>query len=300
MGKFKPMLAAKVDDTGLATLPYPMWGSAKLDGVRANIHRVDTKPIVMSRSMTPFPNKRLQLQFGREDFMGYDGELCVGNPTDKNLCDNTRAETSTIHGNCTADFYVFDRWDLDMPYHQRQSRIYPDANLRVHYLPQVVLANADDVLAYEDEQVRAGYEGIILRRPDSPYKQNRSTLKEAYLLKVKRYCDAEAVVIGFEELMHNANEATESNTGHTKRATFQENLVPMDTLGALIVRGINGPFKDVTFNIGTGFTAAQRKALWLNREKALNKIVTYKYFPIGVKDKPRHPVFKCFRDPRDM
>lgn len=293
---FRPMLAAKVDDAGLAKLPYPMWGSPKLDGVRATIH----DKVVQSRSMTPFPNKRLQLRFGREELHGYDGELCVGNPTDKNLCDNTRAETSTIHGNCTADFYVFDRWDLDLPYNLRQARIYPNADLRVHYLPQTVLENPEDVLAYEDEQVSAGYEGIILRRPDAPYKQNRSTLREAYLLKVKRYCDAEAIVIGFEELMHNGNEATTSNLGTTKRATFQENLVPMDTLGALIVRGINGPFKDVVFNIGTGFTAAQRKAIWLNRDKALGKIATYKYFPIGVKDKPRHPVFKCFRDPRDM
>lgn len=300
MSVFKPMLAAKVDDAGLATLPYPLWGSAKLDGVRMSVHAGPDKPIAQSRSMTPFPNQRLQLQFGREELLGYDGELCVGNLTDKNLCDNTRAETSTIHGPCTATFHVFDRHDVDMEYANRYARIYDYPDLRVFRHEQVLLNNADDVLDYEARQVEAGYEGIIIRRPDGRYKQNRSTLREALLLKVKRYEDAEAIVIGFEELMHNANEATTSNTGHTKRATFQENLVPMDTLGALIVRGINGTFKDVVFNIGTGFTAAQRKAIWLNRERVLGKICTYKYFPIGVKDKPRHPVFKCFREARDM
>jgi len=35
----------------------------------------------------------------------------------------------------------------------------------------------------------------MLRHPQSPYKQGRSTPKEAYLLKVKRFSDGEAVIV---------------------------------------------------------------------------------------------------------
>jgi DNA ligase-1 len=46
----------------------------------------------------------------------------------------------------------------------------------------------------------------------------------------------------------------------------------------------------VEFNIGTGFTAEDRaKKDWVGL------IVKYKFFPIGVKDKPRHPVYLGLR-----
>ena len=54
----------------------------------------------------------------------------------------------------------------------------------------------------------------------------------------------------------------------------------------------------VEFEIGTGFTAAEREALWL--APPIGKIVKYKFFPVGVKDRPRHPVFLGFREAEDM
>jgi DNA ligase-1 len=54
------------------------------------------------------------------------------------------------------------------------------------------------------------------------------------------------------------------------------------------------------FSIGTGFTLAQREALWQAREDLLGRIVSYKYFPSGSKEKPRHPIFVSFRDLDDM
>jgi DNA ligase-1 len=71
-------------------------------------------------------------------------------------------------------------------------------------------------------------------------------------------------------------------------------------MGTLCVRGINGEFKGVEFGIGSGFDQATRQSLWDNRQNMLGKVVTYKYFSIGVKDKPRFPVFKGFRDMTDI
>ena len=50
-----------------------------------------------------------------------------------------------------------------------------------------------------------GYEGLMLRAPDGPYKFGRSTVKENTLLKVKNFLDDEAEVIGFKEQTTNTN-----------------------------------------------------------------------------------------------
>lgn len=289
--KFRPMLAAKADVESLAKLTFPLLASVKLDGVRAIVK----DGVVYSRSMTPFPNKALQAKLGRPELNGYDGELIVGNPWDKNVCDATRAETASINAPCSADFYVFDRHDLDMPYVQRMARIYPHVD--VHVLEQRYVNSLAEVQGFESNTLEQGYEGIILRAPNAPYKQNRSTLREQFLIKLKRFEDSEAVIIGMEELMHNANEAQESNIGLTKRQTLQENLVGMNTMGALLVRDIH---TGVEFKIGTGFTQAQRDQFWRFGEGVKGELVKYKYFPVGVKDKPRHPVYLGFRDRRDM
>ena len=46
----------------------------------------------------------------------------------------------------------------------------------------------------------------MLRDPSSLYKQGRHTLKSQALMKLKKFYDDEAKVIGFEEKMHNNNE----------------------------------------------------------------------------------------------
>ena len=56
----------------------------------------------------------------------------------------------------------------------------------------------------------------------------------------------------------------------------------------------------VEFRIGTGFDQADRDSLWRAEGGVLGRIVKYKFFPVGVKEKPRHPVFLGFRDKRDM
>jgi len=56
----------------------------------------------------------------------------------------------------------------------------------------------------------------------------------------------------------------------------------------------------VEFSIGTGLTALQRGVFWARQDDYLGKTVKYKFFPVGVKDKPRHPVFLGLRHPEDM
>lgn len=284
---FRPMLAAEVD---LEKLKYPCYVSAKLDGVRAIVR----DGVVYSRSNKPIPNKFVREMFGHLNH--YDGELIVGPPTAKDVYTRTlsavMSKSDETGGNTR--FYVFDHIKYpSWPYKQRYEELtggdaYKHQQISVH--------NETQLLMIEEELLDEGYEGLILRDPLAPYKNGRSTVNEGYLLKLKRFSDCECRIIGFEERMHNANEAQTNELGRTKRSSHQENKYGRGDLGALILRHPDG----YEFNCGTGFTDEERARIWNNREDYLGLMAKVKYFAVGMKDKLRHPVWLGLRDEKDM
>lgn len=281
----KPMLAC---EASLKALKFPVLASPKLDGVRALVRG----GLVLSRSLKPIPNRHVQLLFGRPYLEGFDGELLLGDPTHPEAYRRTVSAVMSIEGEPDVDFHVFDRWDRDYPYNE----------VALPYgltLPvsSTLIRTMEELEEYEVALLDKGYEGVMLRDPQSPYKFGRSTSKEGYLLKLKRFADSEAEIIGFEELRYNQNEATINETGHTERSTKQDGLLPADTLGALIVRDIHS---GVEFKIGTGFTAAERQKFWNLRATLRGALVKYQYFPTGSKEKPRFPSFQGFRHCIDL
>lgn len=296
----KPMLAvdAKSD------IRFPVYASPKLDGIRALI--VNGK--VMSRSMKEIPNQFIQQELGKFPILdGLDGELIVGAANDYNAMQNTSSGVMTRSGKPEFTFYVFDFYTKpEMPFKDRYSvldkfnrqNLFNQTNGRVKLLKQTIINNMHELEIYEAACLKEGYEGVMVRSPESIYKFGRSTLREQYLLKVKRFTDSEAVIVDAEELLHNHNEAQTGELGQTKRSSRKENLVPGDTLGALVVETVNG----IRFNIGTGFSHAKRKELWELHKQGLlvGKLVKYKHFEVGIKELPRFPVFIGFRDPIDV
>jgi DNA ligase-1 len=133
------------------------------------------------------------------------------------------------------------------------------------------------------------------RSIDGVYKYGRATMKEGILWKLKRFADHEYEVIGFEERMHNGNVATTNELGYTERSSHQAGMVPMGTLGALVLKHSAGDFR-----CGTGFTDEQRAQIWASRESLMGRMAKIKHFEIGVKDLPRFPVFLDFRAKEDM
>jgi DNA ligase-1 len=170
---------------------------------------------------------------------------------------------------------------------------YCDGKQIIH-LPHNLISNLDELLAAEEAALALGYEGVMVRHPRGPYKFGRATQREGWLLKVKRKQTSEALIIGFQEQMHNANELKTDELGYAERSSHQANLVPTGVLGAFTVRD-----KGVEFNVGTGFTFQDRQEFWRKRHELIGSRITYEYLPIGVKDKPRHPVFKGFRPQED-
>ena len=111
-------------------------------------------------------------------------------------------------------------------------------------------------------------------------------------MKLKRFKDSEAIIVGFEQKFINANIATTNALGYMERGHSIENKIPADTLGALIVRDI---VSQKEFQVGSGFTDTQRQAIWEDRIRFRGKIIKYKYQEIGMKELPRSPVFLGFR-----
>lgn len=296
---FKPMLAATVND--VSKLVFPLKASPKLDGIRAVV--IDGQ--LLSRSLKPIPNRHLQKMFGKEKFNGVDGELIMGMPNGKDVFRNTSSAVMSYEGEPRVGFHLFDMV-MPNPFESRIDTLYSmvkklgKSDPMIQLVEQTTVRSVKELDEYEELALQTGFEGVMLRSLDGKYKYGRSTLKEHGLMKLKRFEDAEARVVGFNELMHNSNEAVTSKLGHKERSSVKSGLSGMETLGSIIVVGINGPYKGVKFSIGTGFDDATRLHIWNNQKTWLDSIVKYKYFPTGSKVAPRFPVFLGVRDKKDL
>lgn len=99
-------------------------------------------------------------------------------------------------------------------------------------------------------------EGMMIKDPNSKYERKRSN----FLLKVKKFDDAEATIVGIEK-----------GTGRLE-----------NVMGAIMMKGDDG----TEFKIGSGFDDHQRA----NPPKVGTKI-TYKYQGLTKAGKPRFPIF---------
>ena len=293
----KPMLAAPSDGEQLM---YPLMASAKLDGVRALI--IDS--VVMSRALKPIPNRHVQAVFGQSKLNGFDGELIVGPATAKDVYNKTTSGVMSRDGTPPVKFMVFDDFSAYGGYQKRFNNIYnrfnklPDHIFNQCFIHQHVhIRDSDELFKYEHRYLLDGYEGIMLRDPSGPYKHGRSTLKEGYLLKIKRFVDSEAVILDISPLMHNTNEGVRNELGNLERSSKKDGKVALAQLGSMHVKDI---ISGIEFDIGTGFTGEQRVDFWSGRKDLIGKMIKYKSQPIGVKERPRFPVFLGFRHSIDM
>lgn len=269
------MLAATIKD--VSKLTFPLLASPKLDGIRVLI--LDGQAYTYSRLNEKF--KVLKNRFMRSLLKtlpnGLDGELISFKDAGSyDTFSDVQSKVMSANGEPKFEYCIFDYLPNGQTHVPFQTRIELLNRLEfpffVNLLTQTRIDNLTQLETYENETIRAGYEGVMLRLAGAPYKQGRSTLNEKYLMKLKRFIDAEAEVVGFEELVR------ETSSEHT------------NLLGALVCK-----YNDIMFNIGTGFTDEQRKMIWLSRTQLEGKQVTFKYQSFGTKDAPRSPVFKSFR-----
>lgn len=296
---------SKGEEMTFADLAYPLGASLKLDGIRCLI--VSGK--VLSRSFKPIRNKFVQEQMkGLPD--GLDGELVTYNLDGSiKTFNEIQSDIMSEDGEPNFKFEIFDyvKNTLDRRYDDRISdliRLYDSLPNFCSLVLPTIINNEAELLAFEEKALADGHEGIMTRNLKGPYKCGRATWKSQDLIKIKRFVDSEARIIGFEEKLSNQNEAEVDELGHTKRSSAKAGLVPANTLGTLLVADISS---GVEFGIGTGIGLNEelKKEIWNNKSNFLGKIVTYRFQKVGSKldDQgrlvPRIPSFQGFRDEDD-
>lgn len=323
----RPMLAADFEDWEQfwkyhSDKPY-FWVSPKIDGIRATWDPELRR--LVSRTRKPIPNQFIQTEirelihsYGIQD-LPWDGELVTYAPPASEKC-----ARNSIHGPATimqakdfnsiqsdvmsaggrphelTVFSVFDvAWTSQVQYIGRIFEMEhcleapSDANMPGVHIAQVeqVRVLRDDLEEHVARLIGLGLEGAIIRCGEGgPYKANRSTLKQGYLVKAKHWKDAEGKIIGFEELYKNDNKATTGVLGLTERSSHKANMLPQGTLGALVVETQFGELR-----VGTGFDMSLRQQIWDDQSNYLGKTISFRYMPVGMQSLPRAPSFKGFR-----
>lgn len=293
---FKPLLASTLTDK--LTMQFPYLASPKLDGIRCVIK----DGVALSRTLKPIPNKHIQSLLGNPALDGLDGEIICGRPTHPDAFRNTTKVVMSFDKIEDFVFHVFDHFTHhENPFLDRldQAEKIVDGFSKpyVALVPHQHVFGKEELLNYETTHLALGFEGVMLRDPKGVYKYGRNTPTGQTLIKVKRFSDGEALVTGFTEQESNENPKFTDELGNSKRSTHQAGKVGADTLGMLVVKDIK---TEVTFGVGTGFSAEERKLIWDNRDNYAKKIIKYKHFPVGAFEKPRFPVFLGWRDPIDI
>ncbi len=282
---------------------YPLLVSEKLDGVRCLV--IDG--VVYSRNLKPM---RGMLQdhfedlcrFSKENSIVLDGELympakdfgsfmSVVTDTDKPV----PAEMALMAFDALpasswqvgkAFNYSFEGRSTYLGLHAESFTAKSEKPL-LRVLPQLLVTTPADLEKELERALNAGFEGLIARSPDSPYKFGRGTLNEGYIYKFKEWVTEDAVIVGFVQGTQmkesvRTGDRTRDKLGYLERTSKAETRELVLKIGSINVMLKNGKVCGcgIAKGVDIGLT-------WENRDLFLNKHVEIRYIAHGVKELPR-------------
>ncbi len=233
--------------------------SEKLDGVRGHwdgqrMYTRSGRLINLPSWFTQgFPNQKL------------DGELWIARGEFDAISALVRTEDPAQEQWRQVKFMVFDFPDIKQPFEQRYQVAIEQFSGLSSYLviiPQQQFFDQQLLELHMDKIIAAGGEGLMLHRKSARYFAGRNN----DLVKLKRYQDAEAVVVAH----------------YPGKGKFT------GMLGAIEVKTPEGLY----FRIGSGFTDQQR----MNPPK-IGTVITYKFYGLTKSGTPRFASFLRIRAP---
>ncbi len=188
---------------------YPVLVSTKFDGVRIVVIVQDNVASVYTRSGKVLNIKSLKLKMARKPDGVYDGELVAGSGLQVGRTKITGEVNKVLKGSKTDidgySFMIFDYISIRdwitqtsiTPYIHRLRTLHNmdfiDTSVKV--IPEDYVDSAHGVTVLFSERIAKGYEGLILRYPDTPYIWGRTDL----LMKVKSIHTAVLDCVNVEE-----------------------------------------------------------------------------------------------------
>lgn len=315
MKPFKPQLAC---DWIEANVKFPCIVQPKIDGV----HSLNRDGKCTGRSLKAHANPHTTVVFSQPEYHGFCGEKTQGtDPTRDSLCRDTSSVLGREYGEPEITWWLFDyvtNTIIDLGYRDRMQILLdvvvnlPDKlskNIRI--IKSKLVNNMEELLAFEDNCLNEGYEGIIIRDPEAKYKYGRCGKTHMGAWRVKRFIDAEILVDELEEGNTNNNEAKTNELGRTERSSHKENKTGNGTVGNMsgkLLKDVLDPqtgavilHKGDRVKVSQGkMTAEQKKYYWEHQEELLEHVIKFKLFPKGTKDKPRFPTFDSIRNKNDL
>ena len=297
----KPLLATNYVESKLV---FPLGAQPKIDGVRG----LTTEGHLTGRSLKKHKNKYTTAFYSTKEYEFLDGELAAQDERHPDLCRVTSSALSTIKGEPFTMWHVFDclrKEVIAAPYIERHKYL----TQYVHYeqtqgrcmhakvVPMTICEDLAQLLRLDEEWLELGYEGTIIRGLNAAHKEGRSTVNQGQLLRIKRFVEAEALVLEIEEGNVNENVAQTNELGRTFRTSHQENKVPNGMVGNLqcvvladvMWDGEMVLLKGQIITVSPGnMDHKMRKHYFENPSEIVQHAITFKFFP-GDKRKTKVP-----------
>ena len=295
-GVVKPMLAKQADKVTKTNIFNKKWiASRKIDGLRCIIYLGDDGKLhTSSRGATNYDSAMFEILthpaliklFKNNKGLMLDGECYHHGYTLQQI--NSIARTQKVAKDLEIlQFYWYDIVDLNNPFKTRLAkmksiaselkeygseiswepdRIFKENELRIQFVPQVEVSGWDNMMKLHNEYVSEGWEGLVIRDPERPYKPNGRTND---MIKIKVYKDDCFKVVGKEAGLRGSEDMVfimQMPDGRTFKAK---------------------PFGD----------REQKQEYWINFEEKYNgHIGECKFFYYSDDGIPLQPAFKAFRD----
>lgn len=295
-GVVKPMLAKQADKVTKTDIFNKKWiASRKIDGLRCIIYLGDDGKLhTSSRGATNYDSAMFEILihpsliklFKNNKGLMLDGECYHHGYTLQQI--NSIARTQKVAKDLEIlQFYWYDIVDLNTPFKNRLAkmnsiatelkeygseigwepdRIFKDNELRIQFVPQIEISGWDNMMKLHNEYVSEGWEGLVIRDPERPYKPNGRTND---MIKIKVYKDDCFKVVGKEAGLRGSEDMVfimQMPDGRTFKAK---------------------PFGD----------REQKQEYWINFEEKYNgHIGECKFFYYSDDGIPLQPAFKAFRD----
>ena len=217
----KPMLAKQEKDIKNRKIFDNKWYiSRKVNGVRCLIY-FDGKNIrTASRGATNYDiaiihiiqHPILEEFFKNHPDAILDGEVFKKDWSLNKISGICRSQ-KTVNDGKDLQFYWYDIVDLEQSFSERWKimqewskelqlsdfdpyKYFSDSDLHIQFLPQELISGFENMKKLHDEWVKEGWEGAVIRNPDSVYKPGS---RGNDWIKIKVYQDAEYPIIGLSE-----------------------------------------------------------------------------------------------------